>query len=94
MNFADVPLGLDFVNNLRPIAYQHKLSREEPEAHGPVRYGFKAQDILALEGDNAVIVDSSDPESLRLSESNLFAVLVKAIQELKAELDEYKAAHP
>ena len=94
MNFGDVPLGLEFVNNLTPIAYQHKLSREEPEAHGPVRYGFKAQDILALEGDNAVIVDSSDPESLRLSESNLFAVLVKAIQELKAELDEYKAAHP
>jgi hypothetical protein len=94
MNFANVPLGLNFVNNLTPVAYQHKLSREEPEAHGPVRYGFKAQDILALEGDNAVIVDSSDPESLRLSESNLFAVLVKAIQELKAELDEYKAAHP
>jgi hypothetical protein len=94
MNFANVPLGLNFVNNLTPVAYQHKLSREEPEAHGPVRYGFKAQDILALEGDNAVIVDSSDPESLRLSESNLFAVLVKAIQELKAELDEYKASHP
>lgn len=94
MNFGDVPLGLDFVNNLTPISYQHKLSREDPEAHGPVRYGFKAQDILALEGDNAVIVDSSDPESLRLSESNLFAVLVKAIQELKAELDAYKASHP
>lgn len=94
MNFGDVPHGLEFVTKLKPVSYQHKLSREEEVAHGPVRYGFLAQDILELEPDGSVIIDSNDPESLRLTESNLFAVLVKAIQELKSELDAYKASHP
>ena len=94
MNFGDVPHGLEFVTKLKPVSYQHKLSREEEVAHGPVRYGFLAQDILELEPDDSVIIDSNDPESLRLTESNLFAVLVKAIQELKSELDAYKASHP
>ena len=94
MNFGDVPHGLEFVTKLKPVSYQHKLSREEEVAHGPVRYGFLAQDILELEPDDSVIIDANDPESLRLTESNLFAVLVKAIQELKSELDAYKASHP
>jgi hypothetical protein len=94
MNFGDVPHGLEFVTKLKPVSYQHKLSREEEVAHGPVRYGFLAQDILELEPDDSVIIDANDPESLRLTESNLFAVLVKAIQELKSELDDYKASHP
>jgi hypothetical protein len=94
MNFGDVPHGLEFVTKLKPVSYQHKLSREEEVAHGPVRYGFLAQDILELEPDDSVIIDSNDLESLRLTESNLFAVLVKAIQELKSELDAYKASHP
>jgi hypothetical protein len=94
MNFGDVPHGLEFVTKLKPVSYQHKLSREEEVAHGPVRYGFLAQDILELEPNDSVIIDANDPESLRLTESNLFAVLVKAIQELKSELDDYKASHP
>jgi hypothetical protein len=94
MNFGDVPHGLEFVTKLKPVSYQHKLSREEEVAHGPVRYGFLAQDILELEPDGSVIIDANDPESLRLTESNLFAVLVKAIQELKSEFDAYKASHP
>lgn len=94
MNFGDVPHGLEFVTKLKPVSYQHKLSREEEVAHGPVRYGFLAQDILELEPDDSVIIDANDPESLRLTESNLLAVLVKAIQELKSEFDAYKASHP
>ena len=94
MNFGDVPHGLEFVTKLKPVSYQHKLSREEEVAHGPVRYGFLAQDILELEPNDSVIIDANDPESLRLTESNLLAVLVKAIQELKSELDDYKASHP
>ena len=58
--------------------------------HGPVRYGFKAQDILALEGDNPVIINNDNPNSLLYTDSNLTPVLVKAIQELKAENDSLK----
>jgi hypothetical protein len=86
-NFAEVPHGLSFVNQLAPYSYEFKLDREESETDGIVRYGFKAQDILALEGSNPVIIDNEDPDSLRYREAALIPVLVKAIQELTARLE-------
>ena len=53
-----------------------------------------AQDILALEGDNPVIIDNKDENALKYKGESLVPVLVKAIQELKAEVDAYKATHP
>lgn len=90
--FAEVPHGLDFVSKLNPTAYRFKTSRDSDEAHGPVRYGFKAQDILELEGDNNVLVDTEDQDKLKFNESSLVAVLTKAIQELndKVKLLEQK----
>ncbi len=84
-DFAPVPHGLDFISNLKPTAYRYKMSREDTEGHGPVRYGFKAQDVLALEGDSPVIVDAEDAEKLRFNDQSMIAVLVKAIQELSAQ---------
>ena len=85
-NFAPVPHGLDFVQQLQPTAYQFKVDRETDVATGIVRYGFKAQDVLELEGDNPVIVDNEDDSHLRLNESSLIPVLVNAIQELSAQV--------
>ena len=93
-DFADVPHGLDFVSKLQPTAYRFKETRDATEGHGPVRYGFKAQDVLALEGDTPVIVDADNPEKLYFNDQSMIAVLVKAIQELKAEFDAYKLTHP
>ena len=86
-NFAEVPHGLSFVNKLAPYSYEFKYKRTEDETDGIVRYGFKAQDILALEGDNPVIIDNQDPDSLRYRETALIPVLTKAIQELSAQVD-------
>ena len=85
-NFAPVPHGLDFVNQLQPTAYQFKEDRETDVATGIVRYGFKAQDVLALEGDSPVIIDNEDLDKLRFNESSLIPVLVNAIKELTARL--------
>ena len=93
-DFAEVPHGLDFVSKLKPTAYRYKPNREATEGHGPLRYGFKAQDILATEleyGVAPVIVDAENEEKLYLNDSNLIAVLVNAIKELKAEVDALKA---
>lgn len=86
-NFAPVPHGLDFVNKLLPTAYQFKESRESDVPTGIVRYGFKAQDILALEGDNSVIIDNENPDKLRFNSDSLIPVLVNAIKELTARLE-------
>lgn len=93
-DFAEVPHGLDFVNKLNPIAYRYKETRDATEGHGPVRYGFKAQEVLALEGDNPVIVDAEDSEKLRFNDQSLLAVLVNAIKELTAEVNNLKAKLP
>lgn len=86
-NFAPVPHGLDFVNSLEPTAYQYKESRDSTVAVGPVRYGFKAQDVLQLEGTNNVIVDAEDQDNLKFNDQSLIAVLVNAIKELNAKVD-------
>ena len=91
MNFAPVPYGLDFVNQLKPTAYQFKVDRDTEEPNGDVRYGFKAQDILALEGDNPVIIDTEDPDHLKYKGEHLVPVLVNAVQELTAMVKELQA---
>lgn len=81
MNFTTVPHGINFVKNLNPVAFQFKEDRNTDVPTGPVRYGFKAQEILALEGNNPVIIDNNDPNYLRYTSDYLIPVLVKAIKE-------------
>ena len=87
MNFAPVPHGLDFVKQLNPVAYQFKIDRDTETPNGNVRYGFKAQDILALEGDNPVIIDNEDEDKLKYNGESLVPVLVKAMQEQQAIIE-------
>lgn len=81
-SFSAVPHGLSFVNSLQPIAYKFKKSREDDTPTGITRYGFKAQDVLAIEGNDPVIIDNSDSENLKYNQDSLIPVLVNAINEL------------
>ena len=94
INFAPVPHGLEFVKALQPTAYQFRTARDSEETNGGVRYGFKAQDVLELEGANPVIVDNEDADKLRMIDTALIPVLVKALQELNAKFDAYVLTHP
>ena len=93
-DFAPVPHGLDFVSQLKPTTYRYKMNREDTEGHGPLRYGFKAQDVLELEGADSVIVDSEDEDKLRFNDQSMIAVLVNALQELNDKFDTYVKTHP
>jgi hypothetical protein len=84
---GDVPHGLEFVEQLEPKAYHMKKERGEDNPHGRLRYGFLAQDILALEGGNNVIIDNDDPDHLRYIGESLVPVLVNAVKELSAKVD-------
>jgi hypothetical protein len=86
-NFKEIPLGLDFVNKLKPTSFEFKKERESNKADGIERYGFFAQDILELEGEKPVIINNDDSENLTYTRDNLIPVLVKAIKELKAEIE-------
>jgi len=87
-----IPHGLDFCNALDPISYRFRVERASDATHGPTRYGFIAQDILAVEGDSPVVVDASQPEKLRMTSDALIPILVRAIQELTMRLEALERA--
>jgi hypothetical protein len=88
---APLPIGLDFVSQLNPISYRFKESRDSDEAVGPTRYGFSAQQVLEVEGDSPVVVDTEDLDKLKITDASLIPILVQAIKDLKAEIDEIKS---
>ena len=90
-NVQPVANGLDFVNKLNPVSYQFTDNRTTKNPTGRVRNGFLAQDILALEGNNPIIIDNQDPENLKYNGESLVPVLVKAIQELNAKVTALEA---
>lgn len=90
--FAPIPLGLDFVRALKPTEYQFKAGgRDSEQADGKRRYGFLAQDVLPLEGTDPVIISADNADKLQYTEAHLIPVLVKAMQEMSAQIDTLKA---
>lgn len=91
--FAPVPHGLNFVRALKPTEYRFRYGGRESEIpEEKRRYGFLAQDILPLEGDDPVIISTEDPDKLQYTEAHLIPVLVKAIQELAQRVEELENA--
>jgi hypothetical protein len=88
---GSVPHGLSFVNQLEPKSFYFKTDRDSTVPHGPLRYGFLAQDILDLEGQDNVIIDNETPENLRYNGESLVPVLVNAIKELSAKVESLEA---
>ena len=86
-DFKEIEHGLDFVDKLKPTEYKFRKNRDTEETDGKRRYGFIAQEILELEGEDSVIIDTEQKDNLKYKQSHLVPVLVKAIQELKAEIE-------
>ena len=84
----DVPHGLDFVRALKPVEYQFKKGgRESTVTDGKRRYGFLAQDILPLEGEDPVVISTENPGKLQYTEAHMTPILVKAVQELASKIE-------
>jgi len=79
---AGVPYGLLFVEQLEPIAYRWCDRCTNTITDEKLRYGFSAQNVRDLEGDEAVIVSDDNPEKLMITDQHLLPVLVNAIREL------------
>ena len=83
-------LGLDFVNSLKPVKFKWD-SREGIAKDGTYEAGFIAQDFQQVQKDNDAdylnLVLESNPEKLEAAPGKLIPILVKAIQELKQEIE-------
>jgi len=91
-----------YKENIRPVSYGlAEVMQLQPRAYNLIgsdkqEIGFVAQEVQPLIPELVESATNSvtGEDRLTLSYGQLSAVLVKAIQELKAEFDAYKASHP
>jgi len=90
-DIEELPVGLDFVNALKPVKFVWD-DRNELGKHGVKDFGFVAQDLKKAQEDVNLadvlqLVYESNPEKLEASYGKLVPILVKAIQDLSAKVD-------
>tara|TARA_R100000231_G_scaffold94825_1_gene71097 strand:+ start:1591 stop:2901 length:1311 start_codon:yes stop_codon:yes gene_type:complete len=90
----DLPLGLDFIDTLRPVKFKWD-TRDGNGKDGSYEAGFIAQELQSVQRDADAdylgLVMDENPDRLEASYGKLVPMLVKAIQELKSEVEQLKA---
>ena len=86
----DLNVGLEFIDGLRPVKFVWD-DRDEAGKHDIADFGFIAQDLKEAEeavdmSDVLKLVYDENPEKLEASYGKLIPILVKAVQELSAEV--------
>jgi len=106
-NIKDTTLGLEFINELRPVTFQWKPQNEVPKEWQhysetnswdieKVHHGFIAQEVKEVldkyDAPDSVAGWNKDRDGMeRLGESKLITPLIKAFQELSAKNDALEA---
>lgn len=91
--FGPVPHGKGFLKQINPItfAFKNRETDELTDPDGKKRYGFSAQEILEIEGENPVLVGTENPNKLGLTSDYMIPILVNAIKELTQDVEELRA---
>lgn len=93
-DIKDLELGLDFVDKLKPRKFKWNL-RSSDKDDGIEASGFIAQEIKETLDESGIdytgIVNTDDPNQYTVAQANIIPMLVKAIQELKAEIEILKS---
>ncbi len=85
---CDLEHGLCFIGDLKPKTFNMITDRNDPEGSiSCKRHGFIAQDVLALEGEDNVIVSTDNPDQLGYTGEHIIPILVKGMQEQQAIID-------
>jgi hypothetical protein len=93
-NICSIPVGLDVIKALRPVKYE--WNRRDGARSGDTDSGFLAQEVLQTikdlnVADWAKLANDDDPDNLMINTGYMIPLLVKAVQELSAEIDILKA---
>jgi len=90
----ELPAGLDFVSQLKPVKFKWNPRQKGLSCQGKVEAGFIAQQLQTAQKENDAdylgLVYDNNPDRLEASYGKLVPVLVKAIQELKMEIETLK----
>jgi len=88
----DIPLGVSFIQRLHPVSFVWN-TRDGGKVDVP-EFGFIAQELQQAQADHGVtlpgLVHDINPERLEAAPGTLIPVLVKAVQELQAQIDDLK----
>jgi hypothetical protein len=92
----DLPIGLEFVNDLRPVKFTWQQRDPNPVKDGTSEAGFLAQEVQQVQSlydadEYLGLIYDDNPEKLELSPGKLIPVLVKAIQELTARVEQLES---
>jgi hypothetical protein len=90
-DIVDLPLGLEFVNDLRPVKFTWEQRDSNPVKDGTSEAGFIAQEVQQVEeyhnaSEYLGLIYDENPDKLEMTPGKLIPVLVKAIQELTARV--------
>ncbi len=97
-NVVSSTLGLDYINAVRPVEFDWER-RVTPSDDGKYKrgerdVGFIAQELLATEvsfdARHVMSVQDDNPERLEAAYLRLFPILVQAVKDLSAEVEELK----
>lgn len=90
----DLPLGLDFIDTLRPVKFKWD-TRDGNCKDGSFEAGFIAQDLQSAQStsnaDYLKMVMDENPDRLEAAYGQLIPVLVQAIKDLKSEIETLKS---
>lgn len=88
-NIITSPLGLNFISKLRPVLYTRKNDESKKTEFGLIAQ--EVEDVLKQEGiEDSGLLTITDEGMYELRYNDLFAPMIKAIQELKKENEELK----
>ena len=87
---ADIQYGLDFIKDMRPVEFT--WNRRDGSLGATKDIGFIAQELYEVELDHSStsrtrIVNQSNPSKWEADYVRTYPILVKAVQELSAQLD-------
>ena len=100
-NIESLPIGLELLNQLQPRRFKwdmrHWYDNQIPDGSKKEdnwTHGFIAQEFDEVQQNNDAeylnLVNKSDPDALKIAQTNLIPVMVKAIQDLSKQNDELK----
>ena len=87
-NIENIPVGLNYINALRPVKFD--WARRDGSYEGKKAFGFIAQELDEVQeqfgyGEYTNLTYHADPNRLEASPMNSYPILVKAVQELSQQ---------
>uniref|UniRef100_UPI00311E0565 tail fiber domain-containing protein n=1 Tax=Vibrio sp. TaxID=678 RepID=UPI00311E0565 len=87
-DIQDSNYGLNVIEKLRPVTFE--WNQRDGKRVGVKEVGFIAQELQQVDDEYLGLVYDENPDKLEAAQGKLIPILVKSIQELKAEIESLK----